>query len=69
VLFANLKNVSPELMLNKVTKDENIFCCSFLFGQPGQKLSRIYEADDYSVSANNTKPNVSGIVPFTVTPK
>ena len=49
-------------MLNKVTKDEDILCRSFLFCQPGQKLIKVYEADDYYVSANSTKPDVSGIL-------
>ena len=61
-MWWNLKNVCPELMLNKVTKDEDILCRSFLFCQPGQKLIKVYEADDYYVSANSTKPDVSGIL-------
>ncbi len=34
------------------------FKSSFLFGQPEQVLSKVQEADNYSVSPNNTKPNV-----------
>jgi len=60
-LFANLKNVKPGLSLNKDIQlrlnSEGDFYSSSL----EQKLSRIYEADDYSVSANNTKPNVGGL--------
>lgn len=60
-MFANLKNVKPGLSLNKDIQlrlnSEGDFYSSSL----EQKLSRIYEADDYSVSANNTKPNVGGL--------
>jgi hypothetical protein len=37
----------PEAMLSKVNEDENIFCCSALFVQPGLQL--ISERDDQRI--------------------
>jgi hypothetical protein len=54
----------PELLLSKVTEDENIFYCSALFVQPELQLGSEQDDQYLFVSQHSRKPNVGRSLPW-----
>jgi len=61
VLFGYLKNVCPDMSLNKDKEDENLFKRPSVLGQPKPKLISDMQIGFPLFSPNNPKPNVGGL--------